>query len=285
MSDVAMDVRQGLAGTTGSVRADLLYMQPMAEKPYTQAYPPPGGGELPTNVVYVPQAVTIQDGRPLAGTTSLDREGFEFAASPTTVTNFYDEDQLNGVCHDEAAALVTQATGASRVIVFDHTLRVRRDDIPDRTPGSFRQPVTRVHNDYTDISGPQRIRDLMGDEAEALLQKRYAFVNVWRPIKGPVLDTPLAVCDARTVAPDDLVESDLIYKDRVGHIHVGVYNPDHRWFYFPKMTVDETILIKCFDSRRDVARFVPHVAFDDPTTPPDAERRESIEIRTVAFFD
>ena len=283
MSDV-LEGRPASSEASGSVQASLLYMVPMDDKPYTQAYPPPDGGELPTNVVYEPKLMTIHDGRPLAGATSLDREGFAFAASPTAVTDFYDEDQLNTVCHDEAAALVAGATGASRVIVFDHTLRIRRSDVPDRTPGTYRQPVTRVHNDYTDISGPQRVRDLMGDEAEALLAKRYAFVNVWRPIKGPVVDTPLAICDARSVAPGDLLESDLIYKDRVGHIHVGIYNPDHRWVYFPRMTVDETILIKCFDSRRDVARFVPHVAFDDPNTPPNAAPRESIEIRTVAFF-
>ncbi len=286
MSDVVMDTRSSPLDALPSIQAELLYMRPMAEKPYTLAYPPPvDGADLTTNAVYEPCLVPIRDARPLAGSTSLDREGFAFTPSPTAVTDFYDEAQLDTVCHDEAAALVAKATGASRVVVFDHTLRIRRTDVPDRTPGTHRQPVMRVHNDYTDVSGPQRVRDLMGDEAEALLTRRFAFVNVWRPIKGPVLDTPLAVCDARSVADGDLVASSLIYQDRTGEIQVATYNPEHRWFYFPRMTVDETIMIKCFDSRRDVARFVPHVAFDDPTTPPDAPPRESIEIRTVAFFD
>ncbi len=168
--------------------------------------------------------------------------------------------------------------------MFDHTLRIRRGDIADRTPGMARLPVTRVHNDYTEISGPQRVRDLLPDEADELLKRRFAFINVWRPIRGPVLDTPLAVADARSVAPDDFVASDMVYKDRKGEIYVNTFSPAHRWFYFPRMRTDEAMLIKCYNSRKDVARFTAHTAFTDPTTPPDAEPRASIEIRTVAFF-
>ena len=147
-----------------------------------------------------------------------------------------------------------------------------------------RQPVTRVHNDYTEGSGPQRIRDLLPAEADALIERRYAFINVWRPTKGPVLESPLAVCDARSVAPEDLVGCDIVYRDRTGEIYTVTFSPRHKWLYFPKMQVDETILIKCYDSELDVARFAPHVAFNDPTAPADAPPRESLEIRTVAFF-
>ncbi len=276
--------RTGPVQAGGSIEAELLYMKPMAEKPYTLAYPPVEG-EPPSSAVYEARRMRIIDGRPLAGELSLDREGVAFVRSRSAVSDFYDEHQLDTVCHDEAAALVAAQTGAARVKVFDHTLRVRRFDVPDRTPGTLRQPVTRVHNDYTETSGPQRVRDLMGDAAEALLEKRFAFINVWRPIKAPVIDTPLAVCDAASVAPDDFVAMDLVYQDRTGEIFTVTHSPSHRWLYFPRMQLDEAILIKCYDSRRDVARFVPHVAFDDPTTPPDAPPRESIEIRTVAFFD
>ena len=128
------------------------------------------------------------------------------------------------------------------------------------------------------------MRDLLPDEADELLKGRCGFINVWRPTKGPVLESPLAVCDARSAAPEDLVGCDIVYRDRVGEIQTVTFNPAHRWLYFPRMQVDETILIKCFDSRRDVARFTAHVAFVDPTTPEDAPPRESLEIRTVAFF-
>lgn len=269
---------------SASVSAEMLYLAPMGDKPFTFAYPPPEGTPW-TNAIYESHRVTVRDARPLASGLSLDREGFAFAPHRSEVKDFSDEAELNTRAHAEAIALVRQVTGAGRVEVFDHTYRRNTPDVPDRAPGIPRQPVMRVHNDYTEGSGPQRVRDLMGDEADGLLTRRYAFINVWRPTRGPVLELPLAVCDAGSVAPRDFVASDLVYRDRRGEIYVATYNPAHRWFYFPRMQPDETILIKCYDSHRDVARFAPHGAFEDPTSPPDAPRRESLEIRTVAFFD
>jgi len=268
-----------------SVQAGLFYLTPMAEKPYTVAYRTDEAGQPLTNAIYEEHQMAIRDARAAAAGLALDREGVAFTTSPSRVKDFHDEAELDAVAHREAADLVARVTGASRVEVFDHTLRRRDSDTPDRTAGVPRQPVMRVHNDYTEGSGPQRVRDLMGDEAEALLARRFAFINVWRPLKGPVLDTPLAVCDARSVAPSDWVGCDMVYRDRRGEIYVTTWSPAHRWLYFPRMTPDETILIKCFDTRTDVARFAPHSAFTDPTTPEGAPPRESIEIRTVAFFD
>jgi len=143
-----------------------------------------------------------------------------------------------------------------------------------------------VHNDYTAKSAPQRVRELFPREADALLKRRFAFVNVWRPIVGPVQESPLAVADAQSIAPHDWVPTDLIYKDRIGETYSVVYSDAHRWFYFPHMQTHEALLIKCYDSSRDGrARFAAHTAFDDPSSPPDAPPRESIEARTVAFFD
>jgi hypothetical protein len=186
--------------------------------------------------------------------------------------------------YPEAERIVAAVTGAPRIVVFDHTLRRRMSDARDRAPGVPRQPVNRVHNDYTENSGPQRVRDLMGAEAETLLRGRYAFINLWRPIAGPVLDAPLAMCDARSVLPGDLVSNDLIYRDRKGEIQAVLFNPSHRWFYVPEMRREEALLLKCYDSETGVARFLPHSAFVDPTTPADAPPRESIELRTIAFF-
>ena len=109
---------------------------------------------------------------------------------------------------------------------------------------------------------------------------------MWRPIKSPVLDAPLAVCDARSVASGELVASDLLYRDRRGETYNVTYSPRHRWFYVPEMRADEVLLLKCFDSRDDgeVARFAPHTAFIDPTAPVDAPPRESIELRAYVFF-
>ena len=144
-----------------------------------------------------------------------------------------------------------------------------------------------MHNDYTAKSGPQRVRNLLdADEAEALLKNRVAVINVWKPIQGPVQTAPLALADAQSIAPGDLTELELVYPDRTGEIYNATFSPDHRWYYFPDMQKDEAILIKGYDSVDDGrARFTLHTAFDDPTSPPDAAPRQSIEVRTLVFFD
>ena len=117
-----------------------------------------------------------------------------------------------------------------------------------------------------------------------MLFRSVQIINLWRPIRGPLRDAPLAVCDAQTVSPDDLVPSDLIYPHRVGETYGVKYNPAHHWFYVPEMRTDDVLLLKCYDSELDGrARFLPHTAFIDPTTPPDAPPRESIELRTLVF--
>jgi len=142
-----------------------------------------------------------------------------------------------------------------------------------------------VHNDYTEWSGPQRVRDLLPDEAEALLKRRFAIVQVWRPIRHPVETHPLAICDARSLSPKDLVISERRYPNRVGQTYAITYNPDHHWYWFPLMRRDEALVFKVYDSLQDGrARWTAHTAFDDPTSPPNARPRESIEIRTLAFF-
>ena len=267
------------------VRADLNYVEPMLEKPWSLEYEPPAG-VAKTTAVYRRHEVDILDLRPVASTTSLDREGFQLLTAPTSLTDFGDEDVIRTQYYDEAISLLTKLTGAARVVVFDHTIRRRIPGADDRARGVPRQPVPRVHNDYTNLSGPQRVRDLLGDEADALLKKRFAVINVWRPIHGPVQDSPLAVSDAQSVAHADFVATDLVYPDRVGEIYYVKFNPDHKWFYAPRMRDDEVMLIKCYDSMLDGrARFVPHSAFVDPTTPADAAPRESIELRTLVFFD
>jgi hypothetical protein len=265
------------------VHSRLNYLSPMREQPFSYTYDPPPG--MPrTNAVTDERLVPIYSARPVEPDLSLDREGFAVAPQKSAVADFDDENELRRVYYPEMIEHVAAATGANRVIVFDHIMRRRMPEVQDRAPGAPRQPVMRVHNDYTEKSGPQRVRDLMGAEAETLLGRRFAFINVWRPIRGPLLDTPLAVCDARSIAPGDLVGSELRYRDRTGETYAVRYNPAHRWFYLPAMRKEETLFIKCYDSQTDVARFAAHSAFVDPTTPDDALPRASIEIRTIAFY-
>jgi hypothetical protein len=270
--------------TLPQIHGEVTYLAKMAEKPHTYAYDLPPG-QPRTNMLPDVRTVPIYDMRPLGSEMSLDREGFLLLEAPTEVTDLYDEEELRRVYYPEAERIIGDATGGHRVVVFDHTIRRRTPGVDDRTPGIPRQPVTRIHGDYTEVSGPQRVRDLMGDEAEKLLKQRFAIVNLWRPIKGPVLDAPLALCHAGTLSDGDLVAQDLIYRDRTGEIYALFHNDAHRWFYAPVMIRDEILLLKCFDSARDGrARFMPHTSFDDPTTPAEKPPRESIELRTLVFF-
>jgi hypothetical protein len=266
------------------VAAGLRYLEPTTEKPRSLEFDPPPGVPR-TTAVYREHMVEIRDVRPVASTLSLEREGFQLLTAPTSVRNFDDEEAVRTRYYAETISLLEELTGASRVVVFDHTIRRRIPGATDRSTGVPRQPVPRVHNDYTVKSGPQRVRDLLGDEADGLLQKRFSVINVWRPIRGPIQDSPLAVSDARSVHDNDLVATDLIYPDRTGEIYYVKFNPEHKWFYAPAMRDDEVILIKCYDSVDDGrARFVPHSAFVDPTTPAGAPPRESIELRTLVFY-
>jgi hypothetical protein len=266
------------------VEAALSYIEPMSDKPRSLEYEPPPGVPR-TTAVHRDHRVTIRDIRPVASAFSLEREGFQLITAASGVGDFYDQAAVQTRYYAETASLLEELTGASRVVVFDHTIRRRIPGATDRTAGIPRQPVPRVHNDYTVKSGPQRVRDLLGEDASALLRRRFSVVNVWRPIRGPIQDAPLAVVDAQSVDSDDLVATELVYPDRVGEIYYVKFNPSHRWFYASAMRQDEVMLIKCFDSADDGrARFVPHSAFVDPTTPAGALPRESIELRTLVFY-
>jgi len=267
------------------VEAELNYLVPMNERPRNYTFDPPPGVPR-SNTVHEAHLVPIHSARPVESEISLDRQGFALLHYQSAVRDFWNEDELRRVYYPEAERVIAEATGASKVFIFDHTLRRRVHGAMDRAPDAPRQPATRVHVDHTAKSGPQRVRDFFGDKAEELLRGRVQVINLWRPIRGPLRDAPLAVCDARSVAPADLVPSDLVYQHRVGETYAVTYNPEHRWFYVPEMQPDEALLLKCFDSKTDGrARFMPHTAFDDPTAPVDVLARESIEIRTLVFHN
>jgi len=230
-----------------------------------------------------PRTMAIHDARPLREDLSLDKEGVVLVDSPTAFSDFYDPDRVRESYFPEVESLVKQQTGALRVVAFDHNLRSKA--LAKENRYGAQMPVLFAHNDYTEDSGPQRVRDLLPGEAAELLENRFAVINVWRPTRGPVQESPLAVCDAQTMGPNDLVAMDLIYPDRIGEVQSLRFDAGHRWLYFPEMQASEVMLLKCFDSARDGrARFTAHTAFEDPNTPVDAVARESIEVRTLAFF-
>ena len=230
-----------------------------------------------------PRQIVLRNGRPYADRFALERDGFRFVHHDTRVADFFDEGEVRRVYYPEMEALVKAESGASRVVVFDHTLRTADDAL--RESAKIREVVRRVHNDYTEWSAPQRVRNLLPDEADELLQRRFAIIQVWRPIRHPVESWPLAIADAQSLSPADMVVTERRYPDRIGQTSAITYNPAHRWYWFPRMRPDEALVFKVYDSLKDGrARFTAHTAFEDPTTPPHARPRESIEIRTLAFF-
>ena len=264
--------------------APINYIVPTVEKPFSYTYEPPPGQPW-RNTAYEPQPMPVRDARALAEEPGLETAGFTLVDAPSAVKDFYDEQQLKDTYYAEVENLVKKLTGASKVMVFDHTIRDGRNTKRDER--GIREPVKRAHNDYTLKSAPQRVRDLLPPEqAEQRLKKRYAIINVWRSIAGTIEQLPLGIVDARSVAFEDFIAADLIYRDRRGETFGVRHNPAHRWFYYPAMNGDEAMVFKCYDSATDGrARWTAHSAFDDPTSKPDARPRESIEIRTLVFFD
>ncbi len=266
-----------------TIEANLRYLADTGEKLVTQVAEPGGRDRRLGGDNSETHLVTIRNGRPLADRFEFEREGFRFVDHDTRVADFFDEAELHRVYYPECEALIRRVSGAKRVVVFDHTLRTASDE--QRETRKIRDVVRRVHNDYTEWSGPQRVRDIMGEEAEGLLRGRFAIIQVWRPVGHPVESFPLAICDAQTVRPETLVVNERRYQDRVGQTFGITYDPGQRWYWFPHMRPDEALVFKTYESLTDGrARWTAHTAFADPTSPPSARPRESIEIRTLAFF-
>jgi hypothetical protein len=265
----------------GTVRATLNYIVDTGTKPVAESYGP-GIGLLRRNTsTFDPQLVPIRDGR--RETFSLERSGFVLVDHPTAMKDFFDADELRAVYYPEMEQLIAAQSGAVRVHVFDHTLRT--SDEAARAARQLREPVLAVHNDYTAWSGPQRVRDIFPDEAEGLLARRFAIIQVWRAINKPVERDPLAIADARSLEESDFIAAERRFPNRVGEIYQFRYSPAHRWYWFPRMRRNEALVFKVYDSATDGrARWGAHSAFVDPATPADAPMRESIEIRAFAFF-
>ena len=251
-----------------------------------------------------------------------DVSGFEVINYPAKEKAFTDDAAVRGGYYDEVETILrSKLPGVKKVVIFDHTIR-------KHDPSSARQPVQQVHVDQTPDAAAARVRrHLPKEEAEQLLKGRYQLINVWRPISHPASDFPLAVVDWRSTSPQDFVKVDLLYPQRQAQTNGtnGVHDDDdrgkeilpdanahnstagyevkgetygvapndkHRFYYMKDMTPEETMFIKCFDSRSEwnggktgLASLTPHTAFIDPGTPEGAKGRESIEVRCLVFYE
>ena len=275
-----------------AVNAQVSYLAP-GDGPVEVRVYPPGSSRATVRPESVRHVVAIHDARSIATGLRLDEHGFELHSRPTQFTDFYDEAAVRERYYPEVQAAVRTIAGALTVIVFDHN--VRSAARAARGEPGVRDPVDQVHNDYTERSGPKRKREILEAAGRSdLADRRVAFVNLWRPIVGPVQDNPLALCGAQSVSPRDLVETDIHHfgEDDLarprhsGQIYSVRHDPAHRWFYISDMRPDEVLLLKCYDSRTDGrARFMPHTGFRNPACPREFVPRESIEARTLVVFD
>ncbi|SDH94636.1 hypothetical protein SAMN05216466_11539 [Paraburkholderia phenazinium] len=273
-----------------TIVASLSYLAPTHKRPVSYTYDPPPG--VPReNCAYDSHNMPIADARGLREGTSIDREGFELWDAPSTVKDFFDEEAVRTIYYPEASELALAVTGAQHAYVFDHLVRRREPQDAALTFGRRGEDGVaavngRIHNDYTEASGRSRLSRVLTDPTLAAKVRRYSIVNIWRSIKAPVLDTPLAVCDTRSVLAVDLVSSDVLYPRRTGEIYVAHHSPLHRWAYFSAMDRHEALVFKQYDAQLSgVARFTLHAAFDHPQRPVDAPRRESIELRCLVVYE
>jgi hypothetical protein len=268
------------------VKSTLNYTRDTGVTPEVYFYdPPPGTQWRPSGDD--PHEMTMHDGWGRDDSFALDREGFALREFRSPFDQWDDDEAIRTMLYGEVEEFVKEQVGARRVMIFDHTIRAQKNLAQTRSEHSTsrRAPVMNVHCDYTQDSGPLRVRQLLPREADELLKGRVAFYNFWKPLRRAVEELPLAMCDVTSSTQDDFIVMKLRYRDRDGEIFVMRYSTQHRWWYFPLMTPDNAIMLKTYESETDGrARFVGHSAFVDPNTRRDAPMRESIEIRTMAFF-
>jgi hypothetical protein len=270
---------------TSPLKAKISYLLPGVQRPIYYASAGGADAAMSIGAEFVEKEVSIADARELLPPASLENEGFQLCAHASDVKDFYALDTQRETYESEITALVLAVLGASEAMVFDHTLR--SDSAHVRGARTTREPASVIHNDYTDASAEKRLRDLLPEEtARERLKNRFAIINVWRSVAGPVLNSPMTCCDASTVSPGDLVASERRAQERVGELELVLWNPVHRWYYFAEMEGDEVLLLKTFDSATDGrARRCIHTAFDNPLALQDAPPRERIESRLLVFFD
>jgi hypothetical protein len=253
---------------------------------------PPASGRPPESPPKQHYDTPIYDCRPVAAKLELDDAGFVLRGHRSAVGDFYDEEKVRAEYLPEIELFLRDATGATVVFAFDHNVRSAKGASEGKA--GVRAPVDMAHNDYTESSGPRRMREILESRGRGdLAGHRAELVNVWRPIRGPVQDIPLGICAAASTAPEDFVptdiqhfgEDDLEKPRHVGEIFSVRRNPRHRWFYVADMRPDEALVFKCWSSAQDGrARYTAHTGFRNPNAPAGAAPRESIEVRTLVVY-
>ena len=272
-----------------SVRAIINYVDRMDEWPKFHAQ-----DHARDNLHYDPHVMEIRDGRSFRQTPSLDREGLALVDHRTRMKNFRDPDEVRAIYLPEVEQLVRDLTGATSVVMLPGGGFVRYAERSAHFgTGQNTQPARFPHIDWTPKTAPGLILDSPFGVAAASLKpgQRLVGYNIWRVISEPPQDVPLAVCDARSIAREDLMAADGVYDFGdpstwwESEAFLLKHNPGHRWVYFRDMRPDEALVFRAYDNEPGWRAGVPHSAFDAPDCPLDAPGRMSIEARAYAVFD
>ncbi|GGX95577.1 hypothetical protein GJV26_02430 [Massilia dura] len=271
----------GDSGTArpGEVQAELRFTVPQDDAPivYLVDY-------ASTTIKLESRQVTIRNARALENEIELEQNGFALVEFTTGLQDVRDKHAVDTVFRQEAESLLQKITGAKRVVMFASLARDMRFAATNENLGA----ATNVHVDHDQATYEYSIRQVLPpDEANELLQRRWAAYNIWKPLRT-VESMPLAVCDARTIRKEDLIPTavgtspDEPLLPRTG---LGVlYRSDQNWYYYPLMTADEALILKMWDTDQSRPQWAAHSAFDDPTSPTDAQPRVSLDARFVVFF-
>jgi hypothetical protein len=277
--------------TSDPLLVRMAYTAPVEGTALIRIYPPSCGrkNEAPRRERH---QVPVHDCREAQDELEMDVAGFALLTAPTGFTAFFDQERVGRAYYPEVVQLLKASLGALEVFVFDHN--VRSQPRAERGEAGVRLPVDGAHNDYTLNSGPRRIAEVLAEHGVSHLDAhRAALVNVWRPLRGPVQDHPLAICDARSTRLEDFIpttiqhylEDDLDTPHLTGEVFSFRHSPAHRWYYASDMKPEEVLLLKCFDTATDGrARFTGHTGFHHPACPAEYMPRESIEARTVVIY-
>jgi hypothetical protein len=255
----------------------------MAERPANHPDP------ALSNIKWDWRDVVVRDAREIPGGARLERQGFTTLLHRTAITNWSDDawkDQFTR----EVTDIVRRATGASEVVVTRNSRRGEYPFVMRSSRGEGKgPPVAFCHNDYTPGSAPCHLAADYPDRAEALFAKRFAIYNVWHLVSPPPQSHPLALCDATSVAAADLVSCEAYGAEakRAAYAENAMfrYNPAHRWYYYPDLRTDETLIWCGYDSDPSFPSIVPHAAFRDPGCTDSAAERTSVDGAVYAFFD
>ncbi|CAJ2504445.1 Uu.00g118390.m01.CDS01 [Anthostomella pinea] len=306
MSTPAPPSRQDASGghsirSIEKVSTTMTFIEPWDQKakgnPFYRSAAAPGMETV--NFNWVDDQVTVSNARTVRDEFTLDRNGFAYVEDPGTLdSNLLEalrgakEGAVERLYYPKVESLIMSITGASRVIVFDHTLRKRDPgrDSKDNTDGK-EQPATTVHCDQSGKGSLRRLRQNLAahEDYESILKGRVQMINVWRPLNGPVVDWPLAQMDYTTLDPKHVHPCDLWrgeYEER-GQTVTIEHDPGQRWWYLGGHSTEEVTLLKIWDSwgHRGVADVCAHAAFKHPDTPADAAPRESVEVRCLALHE